>query len=133
MKTVFISSTLKSEWNLAFNKRLCSCLEQKGLACFLPQRDVLSGSVQAIFEQNIRAINQADVVVVIAVNESPSLGLEAGYAYGIRKRMLMLTFKDHALPEMFAGMDVEILRVTDLDRIDEYLDALLEKIKGFHF
>jgi hypothetical protein len=34
---------------------------------------------------------------------------------------------------MFAGMDVEILRVPDLDRIDEYLDVLFESIKGHNF
>lgn len=57
MKDIFITSTLKSEWNRTFNLRLCQKIEEKGVKCHLPQRDTKQdGSDLNKFNQNIEGI-----------------------------------------------------------------------------
>jgi len=131
MIKVFISSTLKTAWNREYNLILCNRLESRGIKCFLPQRDADPSSVERIFESNIEGINEATVVLSVALNESPNLGYEAGYAYGRKKRLLLITTHDHVMPEMFAGMNVRVDRivVADLDAIDSYLDELINKLR----
>ena len=53
-KNIYITSTLKSEWNLTFNSLLCDKLEEIGIACHLPQRDTKQdGTDLDKFSQNI--------------------------------------------------------------------------------
>ena len=87
MYDVFISSTLKSNWNLRFNKRICILLEYIKLKCFLPQRDVEAGNPVLIFDQNINAINSSKVILSVAINETPSFGVEAR-SHIVRKKRL---------------------------------------------
>ena len=110
--------------------RLCERLESRGIECFLPQRDADTSSPRRIFESNIAGIAEADVVLSLVLNESPSLGIEAGYAYGINKKLVLLTATDHSMPDMFTGMDEPSVRlvVPDLDDIDSYLDDLVEHL-----
>ena len=60
MKDIFITSTLKSEWNVGFNPKLCQALEKSGLSCHLPQRDTvlkISSSLDDVRSKlNIRLI-----------------------------------------------------------------------------
>ena len=127
----FISSTLRTKWNRAYNLQLCDRLESRGIACFLPQRDADASSTVRVFESNIKGINDADVVLSVVLNESPNLGVEAGYTYGIKKKLLLLTETGHSMPDMFAGMDEPIQRmfVDHLDQIDTYLDELIERLR----
>lgn len=128
---VFISSTLKDDWNREYNLRLCERLESRGIECFLPQRDADSSSTQRIFESNITGIREATVVLSLVLNESPNLGVEAGYAYGIEKKLVLLTAGEHTMPVMFAGMDEPCRQVVvaDLDDLDSYLDDLIEHLR----
>lgn len=116
------------DWNARFNFLLCSQLETKGLKCFLPQRDVKAGSASAIFNQNKAAMDKAKIILCIVINESPNLGIEAGYAYGIKKKVIMLTSNNQVMPEMFEGMQVEVIRVQDLEHFGLYLEKILESL-----
>lgn len=131
MIKAFISSTLSTEWNREFNLRLCNRLESKGIKCFLPQRDADSSSTRRIFDSNIKGINDATVVLSVVINESPNLGVEAGYAYRMRKKLILITTRGHTMPEMFDGMDGQSKRIVveDLDDIDSYLDDLVEILR----
>jgi nucleoside 2-deoxyribosyltransferase len=131
MIKVFISSTLKTAWNREYNQRLCNRLESKGIACFLPQRDADPVSAERIFESNIEGINGATVVLSVAINESPNLGFEAGYAYGMKKKLVLITTHDHIMPDLFAGMKgrADKIIVVDLNTVDSYLDELIDKLR----
>ncbi len=131
MIKAFISSTLKTAWNREYNLRLCDRLESRGIECFLPQRDADASSTERIFESNIEGINEATVVLSVALNESPNLGFEAGYAYGRKKNLVLITTHDHVMPELFAGMNgrADKIVVADLNAIDSYLDDLIEKLR----
>jgi len=128
---VFISSTLRDEWNRGYNLRLCERLESLGIECFLPQRDADTSSPRLIFTSNMAGIADADVVLSLVINESPSLGMEAGYAYGINKKLVLLTAADHSMPDMFTGMDEPCVRmiVPDLDDLDAYVYELVEHLR----
>ncbi len=130
MKDVFITSTLKSEWNRGFNYRLCQKLEEKSIVCHLPQRDTKQDGLESDkFNQNIEGINNSKKVLAIGVNESINWGLETGYAFGSGKKIILLTKTDHQIPTMSLGMYYKILKVDDLDKVDNYLDELIKYIK----
>jgi len=130
MKDVFITSTLKSSWNRDFNPRLCQKLEEKGVVCHLPQRDTKQdGSERDKFDQNIEGIKNSRKVLTIGVNESINWGLETGYAFGSGKKVILLTKREHQIPTMSLGMYSRILEVDDLNKIDDYLDELIHRIK----
>lgn len=129
MKDVFITSTLKSEWNRKFNPKLCQKLEGKGIICHLPQRDTKQdGSELDKFHQNIEGIQNSKKVLAIGVNESINWGLETGYAFGSGKQVILLTNTDHQIPIMSLGMYFKVLRIDSLDEVDTYLDELIEYI-----
>ena len=132
MKKIFISSTLRTEWNRKFNPALCKALEDRGFDCFLPQRDVNPIDKETIADECKHAIDNASVLLSVVINESPNLGFEAGYAYGIGKKIILLTKQDHEMPDMFYGIldRAELLQVDDLDSIDLYIDELVEKIES---
>ncbi len=131
MKKVFISSTLRTEWNRKYNKRLCDNIESRGIGCFLPQRDADPSSPEQIYLTNKKGIDNSEVVLSVVINESPNVGWEAGYAYGTNKKIVLITTNDHVMPEMLARMNgkVEKVIVDNPDTIDSYLDELIEKLQ----
>jgi hypothetical protein len=127
MKDVFVTSTLKSEWNRVFNPALCSALEGVGVSVHLPQRDTeQTGTELDKFHQNIDGINDSRRVIAVGLNESINWGLEVGYSYGSGKQIILLTTSDHVIPTMSLGMYWEIIRVDNLDELDTYLEELKE-------
>lgn len=129
MKNVFITSTLKSEWNKKFNTILCQKIEERKVNCYLPQRDTnQEASELDIFNQNTEGIRNSKKVLTVGVNESINWGLETGYAFGLGKKIILLTEKDYTAPTMSLGMFFRILRVEKLDDIDSYLDQLVKVI-----
>jgi len=130
MKYIFISSTIHSDWNVQFNPRLCEALEKKELSCYLPQRNTDQvGTKRVKFEQNVKGIADAKVVIVVIENETPNLGAEVGFAYGIGKPLVFLARKGHEPPLMFQGMASTALSAHNLDAIDDYIDELVKLIK----
>ena len=129
MKDVFITSTLKSEWNKSFNPLLCQKLEENNILCHLPQRDTnQDGSYSEKYTQNIDGINNSKRVLSIGINESVNWGLETGYSFGIGKKVILLTDKDHFIPVMSLGMFYKIIKVTNFDDFSSYLDDLIEAL-----
>lgn len=135
MKKAFISSTLQTEWNRKYNKLLCDSLEERGVNCFLPQRDVDASSSVSIANDCFEAINKCSVLLSIVINESPNLGFEAGYAYGIKKPMILICKSDHNMPEMFYGFktNYEFIKVREFEPVEVYIDELVEKVRRVDF
>ncbi|NQV00490.1 MAG: hypothetical protein HQ538_07155 [Parcubacteria group bacterium] len=130
MKDIFLCSTFTSDWNLSFNPKLCDALEKRSITCYSPKRDTnQEGTPQGKFEQNTEAIKNAKVLLYISIHETPNGGGEVGFAYGIGKKIIVLTKKRHKTPLMLKGMVDTTLEVDDLDNIENYIDDLIEKIK----
>jgi hypothetical protein len=130
MKDVYITSTLKAEWNRAFNPRLCDELEARAIRCHLPQRDTdQSGDEMTKYEQNIIGIDNSEVLLAVGENESINWGLEVGYAFGIGKLLVLIVLEDHFIPVMSRGMYARVLRVSDLNDIASYIEELVAAIR----
>ena len=131
MKDIYLTSTFTNDWNVKFNPKIGTALEEKGITCYLPHRDTNQKEKNNtnIFNQDIRGINQSSMILAIALNESPNWGAELGYAYGIKKPIIMLTNKDHSIPLICQEMNTKIIRVENLDSIEEYVSLLVEEIK----
>jgi len=121
---LYIDSTLKSEWNLSYNERICQALEQQGITCYLPQRDTdQSADREQIFKQNVKALGESTHLLVIANNETPNWGTEIGLSYGKRK-IIILALSAHQLPLMAEFLADEIVLVDDFETIETYLEQL---------
>ena len=129
MKKIYITSTLRFDWNLKFNPQLCEILEQRGIDCYLPQRDTnQSWPKENIFQQDINGIDESEQVLCIALNESVNWGGEVGYAFGTKKRIVALKSKDHEIPLILKYMISDVIEVDNIDNIEGYIDELVQKI-----
>jgi nucleoside 2-deoxyribosyltransferase len=130
MKDIYLTSTFTNQWNVEFNPKIGEALEKSGITRHLPHRDTKQGEKdELIFNQDIKGIEESSLVLAIALNESPNWGAELGYAYGIKKHILILTDKNHQIPLICEGMKTVIIRVDDLNNLEEYIDLLVSKIK----
>jgi hypothetical protein len=127
---VFITSTLKSDWNLAFAPRLCQALESRGITCHLPQRDTnQSATAEQKCKENLAAIRNAKILLGVLVNATINSGLEFGYAHGIGKPVVFLTDKSHEVPVMARSMYTKLLETPSLDDIADYVEDLSSYLK----
>lgn len=130
MKNVYLTSTFTNIWNVKFNPKIGDAIEKKGLTCYLPYRDTdQKGTEMEIFSQDIAGIKDSTIVLAVALNETPNWGAELGYAYGTKKKILVLSDKNHNIPLICKGMVNEVFQVDDLNLIENYIDQLVEKIK----
>lgn len=131
MNDIYLTSTFTNQWNVEFNSIIGDALEKKGIKCYLPHRDTdqINGTDEEKFRQDIEGINSSAIILAVAFNESPNWGAELGYAYGINKPILALSSKNHVVPLICKGMLTDIVKVEDIDTIDDYIDLLVEKIK----
>lgn len=130
MSKIYIDSTLRHDWNVQFNIRLCKALENRGIDVYLPQRDTnQSADRSKIFDQNHKATKDTDKLLAVALNEGPNWGTEIGFCHGIGKKIIALTTSDHEIPLMAEHMISQILRVEDINNIDTYIDRLIKVIK----
>jgi len=125
-KRIFISSTIRSEWNQLYNQQLCTRLESAGFRCFLPQRDVKADSGVTVFRQNTQAIEDADAVLTVVKNENVNLGVEAGFAFAMNKPIIILCDEQSRLPTMLSGVGIQIFRVAGLEPVQDYIEPLIK-------
>lgn len=135
---VFIAGPLFSEAEREFNLKVDRYLRKHGFKTFLPQRDVGKldellaregkRAYRAIFEQDLRGIDQADAVVAILDGPDVDSGtaFEVGYSLSKGKPVIglktdMRVFaKDEELNNMLAQGIRALVR---------NLDELVEKLK----
>ena len=130
VKDIFITSTVDSEWNLVFNPRLCSALEERGITCHLPQRDTnQAGTPAEIFAQNVAAIKSSRKILFVTCNESINVGGEVGLSFGLGKAIVALAENGHAIPLMLRFMITKSFIVRSIDELESYADDLVISIR----
>ncbi len=130
MKNIYLSSTLKKDWNLNFNKELAEALEKAGLTVYLPQRDTdQEDGLDLIFKQDINGMAEADKILVVVKNASENLWLEVGWAYAKNKPIIILADETDFIPVFGKKMAIKIIKVESLDNIKSYTDDLIKIIK----
>ncbi|PIN74156.1 hypothetical protein COV20_00900 [Candidatus Woesearchaeota archaeon CG10_big_fil_rev_8_21_14_0_10_45_16] len=131
MKDVFITSTLHNDWNVSFNPKLCEELERRGISCHLPQRDTnQNGESNEKFSQNINGINNSKKILGVALNVSPNWGGEVGFSYGSNKPIILLAEDTTEIPLMLEHMSDRIIRVENINNIEDYINQLISIIKN---
>ena len=130
MKNIYLTSTFTNEWNVEFNPKLGEALVKNGITCHLPRKNINNERTNIeVFNEDINGINNSAMILAVGINESPNWGAEVGYAYGIKKPVLVLTDGTHKIPLICEGMVNEVIRVEDLDKIEEYIELLSVKIR----
>lgn len=98
-KRVYLISSLK---NYGLNQLICKIIEDKGVSCFLPQRDSLEINLKIsknennnnialnIQKANVNGIKNADIILAIAQNLGTDSAWECGFAKGINKSIILL-------------------------------------------
>lgn len=135
MADVYLISTLKNEWNRAFNPLLCSQLEARDISVHLPQRDTNQQlGARDKCSTNLAALSAAKKVLAVGMNESINWGIEVGYASGLGKQVIGLTANNHDvdngqnIPVMCTKMVSQHL-ADDLHDFDSYIAALVEALR----
>ncbi len=118
-KKIFISSSLK---NRELNAKIAKLFERKGFKVYLPQRDTpQTDDVKTIFNANVNAIKESDIIIAVLINHGRDLAFEIGLAYGLGKPIIALANNiDYTRDEMIAGALTDV--ATD---VDELLDKVI--------
>lgn len=131
MKDLYVTSTLHTDWNIQFNIKLSKAFEKHDIKCYLPQRDTEQNKgAEIIFKQNTKAIHRSEYFMGVAKNFTPNFGAEIGYAYGLDKKIVLLTDDKDEIPMIIKSMSDSILEVKELDNVDDYIDKLINLIKN---
>ena len=94
---VYLAGPLFSEAEREFNQRLKALLDREGYSVFLPQEDSnekththTQREKKKIFKENLRAIDECDVVVAVLDGADADSGTawEIGYAHAIQKSVI---------------------------------------------
>ena len=129
MADVFITSTLKSDWNLSFASTVSHALESRGISCHLPQRDTnQAGTGLQKCHQNYTAIREARVLLGVLCNATINAGCEFGFAYAIGKPIVFITDEKSEVPVMALCMPFDVIRCQNLDILSEYIDPLVSSL-----
>lgn len=131
MKDLYVTSTLHTDWNIQFNIKLSNAFEKNNIKCYLPQRDTEQNKgAEIIFKQNTKAIQRSEYFLGVAKNFTPNFGAEIGYAYGLDKKIVLLTDDKDEIPMIIKTMSDNILEVNELDNVEDYIDKLMNLIEN---
>jgi len=103
---IYIASSMR---NHLINSKITMHLQNAGIEVFLPQRDTTVPSKQIektdfskiIYCSNIKAIDEADVILVVSRNIGTDTAWECGYAIGKNKRIYALMETDDDIVDMY--------------------------------
>ncbi len=73
-------------------------------------------------------MDQADIILCVAKNETPNWGAEVGYAYVKGKKIIALTEKGHYPPVMTITMMAKIITVDSMENISAYIDQVIASL-----
>src|SRR3989344_544048 len=122
MTNIYLSSTLKNDWNLEFNQKITENLEKSGLTVYLPQRDTnQQGDLDVIFKEDIKGMENARTLLVVAKNASENSWLEVGWGYAKGKPIMILADEADFIPAFAEKMATEIIKVKNLENIEKYI------------
>ncbi|HWA90239.1 MAG TPA: nucleoside 2-deoxyribosyltransferase [Rhizomicrobium sp.] len=92
---IYLASPLS---NAILNADLARRLEARGWDCFLPQRDaVQSDAKNNVVARNIKAIQSADLIVLVTEGLGIDTAWEVGFATALGKPVIMLEDKNDAI------------------------------------
>lgn len=127
MLKIYLSSTLKHQWNLDLNPKLAAALEAAGFKVYLPQRDTnQQGDLDTIFEEDLKGMKDCQILLAVIKNASPNLWAELGWTYGQSKKIIILADQLDFIPAFPQKMATEIIKVENLENIENYLDKLIK-------
>jgi len=126
---VFISHSEKDRW---IAKQLAALIEEKcrehNIKTFLDEKDIAGGeSIPESIRKNIRECSEFLVLLSRYSIDRPWVLIEIGAAWVLGKRITAII--DKVTPEEMPDI-VTPYKALDLNSFDEYLEQLLDRVKG---
>lgn len=92
MAKIYFAAPLFCKAELDFNAHLANILRENGHYVFLPQEEQIQESDKAIFENDLRNLDDCDTILFIMDGRVPDEGasFELGYAYAKKKTCIGL-------------------------------------------
>jgi nucleoside 2-deoxyribosyltransferase len=93
-KTVFLSAPLSTLAEQNLNAAITEIIRETGLTCFAPQENLPPGrgiAATAIFQQNVDAVTDCDIVLVLL--DKPGSGVIFELAYGFALKKTIIAFR----------------------------------------
>ena len=134
-KTIYLAAPLFSEAEREFNCKLRDQITERGFPVFLPQEDSNDTTDMRhkekqnhIFEQNLKAIDNSDIIVAVLDGGSDvdsGTAWELGYAFATKKTVLALKTDFRTLgTEGIVNLMIEVSSDSLTTDISGLMDAL---------
>lgn len=140
---IYLASSLR---NHLVNSQIDSFLRNNGIDVFLPQRDTHTSNpteprsnryayAETIFRSNVRAIDNSDIVVVVAHNIGTDTAWECGYAVGHQKKVILLFQENDDIVNMYMligalSQVIHEISFSDNKKFEASMTALVKEITG---
>jgi nucleoside 2-deoxyribosyltransferase len=134
-KRIYVAGPLFSQSEREFDEKIAAICEELGYKTFLPHRDAGlqdHDNSNAIFDGDMRALNEADLVVcnLDGVDVDAGTAWEIGYAYAHGKAIVGIrtdrrVLEPWASVNLMIGNSVEIVRT--LDELRGAISAAIEE------
>ncbi len=133
MAKLYLISTFSPLEMKEYSTLLFAQLRQEGIECLEPS---FSGKIkegllekEEIFKSVCADVRAAGIIIFISHNETADWGALLGYAFALKKKIIILSEKDNLIPFMAARMKTDLLFVDQLSHSNEYVDKLVALIK----
>ena len=131
MKNLYLIGTLPPEQMKKYSEEIFAALTSHGITCLTPSFSDNAGepTKELLFKSICDDVKRARQILFISQNETPDWGAMLGYAFALKKEIIILSEHDNLIPFMGARMSSKIIFVDNLEKIVEYIEKLVTEIK----
>jgi nucleoside 2-deoxyribosyltransferase len=117
---VFITATFKNGENRQEIEKLCSVIKNAGFVDFCFIRDVENYQKvyidpKELMQRSREEINKCEALLIEATEKSTGRAIEAGIAYSLGKKIIVIIRKDTAIKDTLRGVADAVIEYTEIE------------------
>ena len=111
---------------------ITQALDSLGIPCTCVRRDVEAwgavdlGSPQQLMETTFEIIRRCDVTIIDLTEKGVGLGIEAGYAYAISKRVFTIAQAGSDISTTIAGISTDVYHYQNSSDLQNYFHRVFQ-------
>lgn len=126
MLRVFITSSYQNSENKNEIEHLCSIVKSAGFEDFCFIRDIenyekVFDNPKDLMKSALEEINKSDLLLIDMTEKPTGRAFEAGMAYALNKKIIMIMKKGTELKDTSKGIADEIIEYESIEEIEEKL------------
>lgn len=129
MLRVFVTAKFQNKENKEEIEHLCILVRKAGFEDFCFVRDVehyqkVFDNPKELMERALKEIDQSDCLLIDMTNQPTGRAIEAGIAYAMKKRIIVIMKKGTIIKDVTRGIANVVLEYENIDEISSMLKRI---------